>query len=236
MHCSALAAAALCNTATAATACVWRVVNAPAPFYLCGTIPCTKRYTITLCPKPYDQALKGLQRLLFEIDPHPKRNFNHKFVRAAVYPERRQHSTPCSSARPWEYLAKNFQDLELGGPQKLAWGDCFLTISSRCGRGRSHTACGRIHGYNDVFSNTESISYLELSGTATWENKSAASRRTRNISKCCAGWRTLMRSSTLLDAMVQGDKRRDELQDNARGLEEGQISDRYSLTRSDREN
>ena len=71
----ALAAAALCNAATAATACVWRVVNAPAPFYLVGTIHALSGHDYPL-PKPYYQALKDSNRLLFEVDPHPHNDWS----------------------------------------------------------------------------------------------------------------------------------------------------------------
>ena len=117
----ALAAAALCNTANAATACVWRVVNAPAPFYLVGTIHALSGHDYPL-PKPYYQALKDSKRLLFEVDPNPKSNFGHDFVRASLYPKGdsiQRHVHP----HTWEYLAKNFQASGWAGKQNWRVGD-----------------------------------------------------------------------------------------------------------------
>src|ERR1700731_815994 len=65
--------------------CVWRVTNAKAPFYLVGSIHAlsTKDYPL---PKPYDIALKGSTRFLFEFNPTQHAEFQKKFEAAAKYP------------------------------------------------------------------------------------------------------------------------------------------------------
>ena len=184
----ALAAAGLCNTANAATACVWRVVNAPAPFYLVGTIHALSGHDYPL-PKPYYQALNDSKRLLFEVDPHPKNNSRCRLseprnIRKATSIQRHVHP------QTWEYLAKNLP-LSWSGKQNYSW-NCFLTVSIKCGRGRS-PACGEYTAMTTFSSEHGVDNYLELS-SQRMGNKPAVSKRIKAQSKCFAECRTLMRS------------------------------------------
>jgi len=65
--------------------CVWRVTNAKAPFYLVGSIHALSKKDYPL-PKPYDIALNGSTRFLFEFDPTQHAEFQKKFEAAAKYP------------------------------------------------------------------------------------------------------------------------------------------------------
>jgi uncharacterized protein len=65
--------------------CVWRVTNAKAPFYLVGSIHALSKKDYPL-PQPYDIALKGSTRFLFEFDPTQHAEFQKKFEAAAKYP------------------------------------------------------------------------------------------------------------------------------------------------------
>jgi len=65
--------------------CVWRVTNAKAPFYLVGSIHALSKKDYPL-PKPYDVALRGSNRFLFEFDPTRHAEFQKKFEAAARYP------------------------------------------------------------------------------------------------------------------------------------------------------
>src|ERR1044071_10237992 len=65
--------------------CVWRVTNAKAPFYLVGSIHALSKKDYPL-PKPYDIALNGSTRFLFEFDPTQHAEFQKKFEAAARYP------------------------------------------------------------------------------------------------------------------------------------------------------
>ena len=65
--------------------CVWRVTNANAPFYLVGSIHALSKKDYPL-PEPYDVALKGSTRFLFEFDPTQHAEFQKKFEAAAKYP------------------------------------------------------------------------------------------------------------------------------------------------------
>jgi uncharacterized protein len=65
--------------------CVWRVINARAPFYLVGSIHALSKNDYPL-PKPYLIALNDSTRLLFEFDPTRHTEFEKKFEAAAKYP------------------------------------------------------------------------------------------------------------------------------------------------------
>jgi uncharacterized protein YbaP (TraB family) len=77
-------AAAIPAAVDAATCCVWRITNTPAPVYLCGTIHALSSKDYPL-PKAYDEAVRQSNRVLFEIDPSPKSDFGEKFAKAAKY-------------------------------------------------------------------------------------------------------------------------------------------------------
>ncbi len=70
--------------AYAATACVWRSTNTPAPLYLVGTIHALSGTDYPL-PKAYEQAVRDSNEILFEIDPSPKSKFPEMFRKAAKY-------------------------------------------------------------------------------------------------------------------------------------------------------
>jgi hypothetical protein len=61
------------------------VVNADAPFYLVGSIHALSKKDYPL-PAPYEVALKGSRRFLFEFDPARHVDFERKFEAAAKYP------------------------------------------------------------------------------------------------------------------------------------------------------
>ena len=74
------------HPARAATACVWRVTNAPAPFYLVGTIHALSGKDYPL-PKAYAEALENSRQFFFEIEPDTTGNFSKLFAAAAAYPK-----------------------------------------------------------------------------------------------------------------------------------------------------
>jgi uncharacterized protein YbaP (TraB family) len=65
--------------------CVWRVINAEAPFYLVGSIHALSKKDYPL-PAPYELALKNSTRFVFEFDPTRYAEFERKFEAAAKYP------------------------------------------------------------------------------------------------------------------------------------------------------
>src|SRR5436189_1287873 len=66
-------------------ACVWRVTNAKAPFYLVGSIHALSKSDYPL-PSPYEIALRDSKRFVFEFDPNRHAEFERKFEAAGKYP------------------------------------------------------------------------------------------------------------------------------------------------------
>src|ERR1700757_3181452 len=65
--------------------CVWRVINAKAPFYLVGSIHALSKNDYPLAA-PYEIALRNSKRFLFEFDPNRHVEFEKKFEAAGKYP------------------------------------------------------------------------------------------------------------------------------------------------------
>src|SRR6187200_3482023 len=65
--------------------CVWRVINAKAPFYLVGSIHALSKKDYPLAA-PYEIALRNSGRFLFEFDPNRHVEFEKKFEAAGKYP------------------------------------------------------------------------------------------------------------------------------------------------------
>jgi len=183
------------TTTNAGTACVWRVVNAKAPFYLVGTIHALSGNDYPL-PKPYDQALKDSKVLLFEIDPHPSNDWSDQYIKATKYPKGdklQRHVHP----KTWDYLVKNFRIsnypmewLEEHRPWAVAsiWG---------------------IHGFNDVFDQHGVDNHLAYQAMRMGKQVGGLETGLEHI-EVLRGMSDIDSELTLLDTMVRGDKRRDD--------------------------
>src|SRR4051794_23314524 len=87
----------------AGTCCVWRITNIDHPFYLAGTVHALSGSDYPL-PKPYEEALRNSQRLVFEIRFDPQSDFPDKFALGACYKKGddiRHHVHP----QTWQFLA-----------------------------------------------------------------------------------------------------------------------------------
>jgi uncharacterized protein len=204
----ALAGSALASTANAATACVWRVTNVPVPFYLVGTIHALRGKDYPL-PKAYDQMLHDSQRLLFEVNLSPKSE--HEFAilgaKAAKYPKGddiRRHI----HAKTWQFLAKNFRISGYFG-RSFWWGETHFEGIEQMRAGAIADYIWQVRGYNDVFSEHGVDRHLayqarrlgkEIGGLATVPEHVAILSEMNDIDS----------EITLLDAIIRGDKRRDD--------------------------
>src|SRR5213595_2037852 len=66
-------------------ACVWRVTNAKASFYLVGSIHALSKSDYPL-PAPYEIALRDSKRIVLEFDTSRHVEFEKKFEASAKYP------------------------------------------------------------------------------------------------------------------------------------------------------
>ena len=196
----------LCAKATAATACVWRVTNAPAPFYLVGTMHALSGKDYPL-PKAYGQVLHDSQQFLFEIDPDPKGDYSRKFVRAAVYPngdDIRHHIHP----QTWEFLAKHFRFSNLLG-KDFMWGDYHVEGLQRLRPWAIADYVWGIHGYNDVFNQYGVDNYFAYHARRMRKQTGSLESDEEHI-EVLRGMADIDAEILLLDTLVRGDKRRDD--------------------------
>jgi len=203
-------ASLLCvGTANAATACVWRVTNVSVPFYLVGTVHALAGTDYPL-PKAYGQALRDSQRLIFEIKPDAKteRDYNRKFIKAAMYP---RGDTIHRHVRPetWAFLEKNFRKSNYLGKKNLRWGDYnFDTVDELRPWAIAFFIWG-IRGYNDVFSSHGVDNHLAYQARRMGKEISGLASDDEHIA-VLSGMSDLESELILLEALVRGDKRRED--------------------------
>jgi uncharacterized protein YbaP (TraB family) len=65
--------------------CLWRITNAPAPFYLLGSVHALRPQDYHKTPV-IEQAISQSQQFFFEVDPKEDETFGKKLVEAAKYP------------------------------------------------------------------------------------------------------------------------------------------------------
>ncbi len=65
--------------------CLWRVTNAPAPFYLLGSVHALRPQDYHKTPV-IEEAITQSQQFFFEVDPKEDETFGKKLVEAAKYP------------------------------------------------------------------------------------------------------------------------------------------------------
>jgi len=63
----------------------WRITNAPAPFYLLGSVHALRPQDYHKTPA-IEEAITQSQQFFFEIDPKQNETFGKKLVEAAKYP------------------------------------------------------------------------------------------------------------------------------------------------------
>jgi uncharacterized protein YbaP (TraB family) len=98
-----------CALATAAPAqtgkhCLWRVTNAPAPFYLLGSVHALRPSDYERAPV-VDEAIKQSQQIYLEFDPKEEQTFAKKLNEAAKLPKGQQIKEKISP-KTYDYLRK----------------------------------------------------------------------------------------------------------------------------------
>jgi len=190
-------------TGNAATCCIWRVTNAPAPFYLVGSLHALSSHDYPL-PAGYKQALHDSTRLVFEMKPDPRSDFSKKLARAATYPKgddirRHVHS------KTWQILAVNFKAasllgrsfrmgdyyLEQGMPQLRPWAIAYIFYGVR--------------GYNDVYSALGVDNHLAFEAKRAHKELAGLESDDEHV-EVLRGMNDIESELILLDAIVYRDK------------------------------
>lgn len=222
--CCVLVAAYLVSTqsARAATACVWRVTNAPAPFYLVGTIHALSGKDYPL-PKAYDQAMRDSQQFYFEIDPDVRSedDFSKRFLKGAIYPKGedvRRHIHP----QTWDFLQKRFRRSNLLG-RGWYFGEEYVPGLQNIRSWAIAYYLWGINGYTDV-SSKYGVDY-HIAYDAKRHGKPCAGLETNEAHvDVLRGMADIDAELILLDALVKGDKRRDEYNESRAAWRKGDIA------------
>ena len=204
----------------AATACVWRVTNASAPFYLVGTIHALSGRDYPL-PKPYMEALKTSQQFFFEVDQHPDSDFGPRFVKAASYPKGddiRRHIHP----KTWEFLAKRFRNSNILG-KKFHIGDNYLNGIQEMRPWAVVDFIWGVNGYSDLSGSYGVDNYFFYNARRAGKACGALESPEAHVD-VLRGMADIDAELMLLDALVRGDKRRDDFNQVRAGWRKGDTS------------
>ncbi|MGI8956841.1 MAG: TraB/GumN family protein [Chthoniobacterales bacterium] len=220
--CFLLAASFLpANFAKGGTACVWRVTNAPAPFYLVGTLHALSGKDYPL-PKAYDQAMRDSKQFYFEIDPdiQSEADFSKRFLRGAVYPngdDIRRHIHP----QTWDFLVKRFRRSNLLG-HGWYFGDVYVPGLQNIRPWAIAYYLWGINGYTDI-SSKYGVDY-HIAFDAKRHGKPCAGLESNEAHvDVLRGMSDIDSELTLLDALVRGDKRRDDFDGMRAGWKHGDL-------------
>lgn len=96
--------AALAEAASGGKHCLWRITNAPAPFYLLGSVHALSRSDYERTPV-IEGAIKQSAQIYFEFDPKEEPSFTKKLQEAAKYPPGEQIKDKISP-KTYSYLMK----------------------------------------------------------------------------------------------------------------------------------
>jgi uncharacterized protein YbaP (TraB family) len=205
--------------ATAATACVWRITNAPAPFYLVGTIHALSGKDYPL-PKPYAQALHDSQGFLFEIDPNRSDEFGKIWDESTTYPKGddiRHHI----HSKTWEFLAKKFRISNYLG--KGFWfGEHYVESMQSLRPWAIAYYIWGIRGYSDIFSAHGVDNYIAYQAQRSHKKRGGLETPHQHV-EVLRGMADIDAELLLLDTLVRGDKRRDDFNTTRAGWKHGDV-------------
>ena len=227
--------------AQAGTCCVWRITNVDHPFYLVGTIHALSSADYPL-PKPYEQALRDSNQLLFEMDMHPgaEYEFAKKFSVAAAYPngdDIRHHI----DGKAYTFLHKNFAYSGLLGPaQGLSkfrevnqFGYHHIDDIEKLRPWAIAFYVWGIRGYNDVFSKNGADNYMAFQARRLGKETKALETAGEHVA-VLSGMSDIESELLLLDAIVRGDKRRDDFNQMRAAWKKGDIDKMWELDQRER--
>ena len=218
------------TSAGAGTCCVWRITNIDHPFYLVGTLHALSGSDYPL-PKPYDEALRNSQRLVFELRYDPKSDFPDKFALAACYKKGddiRKHVHP----QTWQFLGKQYGyshyfeypwsigKHQMAGIEELRpWAVAWMVWG--------------IRGYNDVFNRYGVDNHLDFQGRRMGKETAGLETSDEHVA-VLAGMSDIESELMLLDAIVRGDKRRDDFNQYRAAWKKGDIAKMWELDQRER--
>lgn len=219
-------------SARAATACVWRVTNAPAPFYLVGTLHALSGKDYPL-PRAYSQALHDSQRFYFEISPiDPQDKFGEAFDRAASYSggdDIRRHIHP----QTWNFLQKRFRESNYLG-KGFHFGEHYVAGMQNLRPWAIAYYIWGIRGYSDIFSGLGVDNYISYQAKRLGKERGGLESVEQHVD-VLRGMSDIDAELILLDALVRGDKRREDFEAMRKGWKVGDLSPMENLMKRERD-
>ena len=206
----------------AATACVWRVTNAPAPFYLVGTLHALSGHDYPL-PKAYDQAMHDSQQFYFEVaqDRSSESDFAKRFEVAAAYPQGddiRHHIHP----QTWDFLQKRFRESNYLG--KGWWfGEQYVPGLQNVRPWAIAYYVWGIRGYNDIHGGLGVDNHIAFEAQRRHKACGALESNEQHVD-VLRGMADIDAELILLDAVVRGDKRKADYNATRDGWKHGDLA------------
>ena len=221
-----------CTTTTnAATCCVWRVTNAPAPCYLVGTIHALSGNDYRL-PAGYYQALRDSKRFVFETNPNLDSDFEKKFAKASAYPKGddiRRHVHP----KTWQILEVNFKSASLFG-REIQIGDYYLEYGIQQLRpwAIADIFYG-VPGYNDIHDYYGVDNYFTREARHSGKELAGLETADEHV-EVLHGMNDVESEIILLETIVFRDKQRDEFNQLRAAWRRGDTATMWALNQRDR--
>lgn len=200
------------------------------PFYLAGTIHALSSTDWPL-PKPYMEALNNSQRLVFEMRYDPKSDFPDKFALTACYKKGddiRRHI----HKQTWEFLAKQYGyshffefpwsigKHQMAGVEELKpWAVAWMIWGVR--------------GYSDVYGAHGVDNKMDYHARRLGKETAGLETVDEHIA-VVAGFTDIESELLLLDAIVRGDKRRDDYNQYRAAWRKGDIAKMWELDQRQR--
>jgi len=216
-----------CTASTnAATCCVWRVTNAPAPCYLVGTMHALSGNDYRL-PEGYYQALRDSKRLVFEMNPDLGSEFQKKFNRAAAYPKGddiRRHVHP----KTWQILEVSFKNASLFG-RRMKIGDYYLEYGAQQLRPWAIAAIFyHVPGYSDIHNRYGVDNYFAREARHSGKELAGLETVDEHV-EVLQGMNDVESEIILLETIVYRDKKRDEFNQTRAAWRRGDAANLWAI-------
>jgi len=235
--------------AHAATCCVWRITNTPAPCYLVGTVHALSGKDYPL-PAPYYQVLKEAQQFYFEVAPdtQSEHEFGNLLFSATTYPkgdEIQHHIHP----KTWTFLEQKFRNSNyLGHGFYWTEGGNNWTEGGTNTEHRDHYVEGMqnlrpwavtfyvwgIRGYSDIYSANGVDRYVSFQAMRAGKACGGLESSAQHVD-VLRGMADIDAELMLLDALVRGDKRRDDFDQTRDAWRHGDVAKLVALEKRERD-
>jgi len=217
----------------AATACVWRVTNTPAPCYLVGTLHALSGKDYPL-PGPYYQAMKECQQFYFEVSPYmqDEQEFGKLWEEATTYPkgdEIRHHIHP----KTWSFLEKKFRNSNYLG-HGFHFGDHYVDDMENLRPWAITYYIWGIRGYSDIYSAHGVDRFIGFQARRTGKPCAGLETAAQHVD-VMSGMADIDAELMLLDALVRGDKRRDDYDQLRDAWKRGDVAKLIALDKRERD-